>query len=140
MEVFPIAFIWRAMLALSNRISSDELNRVILRTKNVGDLTEGIEKIRRVRASENVEDLGEELISGTAKNDRIIPWMAMASFGWTCIADKDSDAEGFYTLKPRSVEFLRQAVSIRRRHRDFNSVPEYVEFISRCASLPPNLR
>jgi hypothetical protein len=140
MEVFPIAFIWRAMLALKNRISSDELNRVILQSRNLEELNAGINRIREVRISRRVEDLGQELITGTAKNDRIIPWMAMASFGWTCIHDKDSDADGFYTLKPRSVEFLRQAVSIRRRHRDFTSVQKYVEFISRCATLPPDLR
>ena len=140
MEVFPIAFIWRAMLSLDNRINSDELNRVILRTRNVDDLLEGIERIRTARVSGVPDDLGEELIAGAKKNDRIIPWMAMASFGWTCVADKSSDATGFYTIKPRCIGFLRQAVSIRRRHREFASVNDYVQFISRSASLPPDLR
>ena len=140
MEVFPIAFIWRAMLSLENRISSDELNRVILRTKNPDDLLRGIETIRQVRVSGAIDDLGEELVTGDKKNDRIIPWMAMASFGWTAIAEKGTDASGYYVIKPRCVDFLRQAVSIRRRHREFATVKQYVQFISRSASLPPDLR
>lgn len=138
MEVFPLTFIWRAMLALENRINSDELNRVILRTRNPADLALGIEVIRRARNSGRVEDMGDELIVEVAKNDRLIPWMAQASFGWTLIADKDES--GFYQIKDRAVELVRQATMIPHRHRTFRSTQEYVEFLSDCASLPPDLR
>jgi hypothetical protein len=142
-EVFPFSFIWRAMLALDGRITSDELNRAILRTHNPDDLSTAIERIRTFRAGGHALDvLGEELVVEEAKNDRILVWMAWASFGWTLIQDKRSaqgDDEG-YVIAPRARRLLEEAAGVRHRHRSFLDERDYVEHISRCAGLPPDLR
>jgi len=140
-EVFPFAYIWRAMIALDSRISSAELNRVVFRVTNESDLNDAIAKIRDWRESGESEDsLGPETITEKAKNDRIIAWMALASFGWLLIADKRETAQAWYRIRGRAVELLREASQIKRVHRDFTSVPEYINHISNAACLPKDVR
>jgi hypothetical protein len=138
-EVFPFAFIWRAMLALDGCITSDELNRSVFGVRNTKELSDAISTIKNVRQGGNVNDLGAETVIGNAKEDRIIPWMAMASFGWTLLSDKRA-GEGRYCIMPRARELVRQAASVHHKHRDFSSVEEYVGHISRAAALPKDLR
>jgi len=139
-RVFPFAFIWRAMLALDNRISSDELNRAIFKTENDKDLSDAILAIRHARETGNISSLGPETISEQAKNDRILVWMSWASFGWTLITDKRASKSGDYEINPKNRRLIRDAASIIHRHRDFSSEPEYVEHVSKCAGLPKDLR
>ena len=139
-EVFPFAFIWRAMLALDNRISSDELNRAILKTQNETDLTAAIDAIRDARAAGDVTLLGAETVTEPAKNDRILVWMSWASFGWTLITDKRSSASGYYEIPDRSRRVLSDAASISYRHRNFVHEADYVEYISANAGLPKDIR
>lgn len=136
-EVFPFTFIWRAMLGLEGKLSSDELNRAILTVRNTKELEEATARIKRARAADDPNLLGPETVSGTAKNDRLIPWMAMASFGWTLFSDK---VGGFYRVTPRQAAVLEDATRVYRRHREFGSVKEYVEHISRAAALPKDMR
>jgi hypothetical protein len=141
MVVFPFAFIWRAMLALDNRISSDELNRAIFKVRNEDELGQAIGRIAEARTAGTVEPMGEETISGDRKDDRIIPWISIASFGWTLIANKgDAEERGYYTIPVRTVDVVREASLIRHKHREFQSVGEYVDWVSACAALPPDLR
>ena len=72
-RVFPFQFIWRAMLALERRISSDELNRAIFKVQDEEGLNDAIERIREARRTGQVLSLGNEVITGENKNDRIIP-------------------------------------------------------------------
>mgnify|MGYP001145840059 CR=1 FL=1 len=139
-EVFPFAFIWRAMLCLENRISSDELNRALFRVRNESELTEAIERIAEARRTGQIEVMGEETITGPAKNDRIIPWMSMASFGWILISDKRSADGDWYEIPQRMVPLIESAAQLKHRHRDFSSIAEYVEHISSAAALPRDLR
>lgn len=140
-EVFPFAFIWRAMLALDGRISSAELNRVLFRVKNDDDLRVAIAKMQQCRGGgDDHESLGDETITEAAKNDRIIAWMALASFGWLLISDKRETASGYYQIRPRALELLREASQMKRVHREFGSVPEYVNHISDAACLPKDVR
>jgi hypothetical protein len=136
--VFPFAFIWRAMLALDNQLSSDELNRGIFKVQNKAELDECIAKIRQSRVSGNVSLLGPETITGRAKNDRIIPWLSLASFGWTLFPDKGPGDS--YQLDPITASVVREASRIEHPHRNFPSVRAYVEHVSRCAALPKDLR
>lgn len=138
MAVFPFRFIWLAMLKLDNRINSDELNRAIFATRNSDMLPEAIERIRSYRRTSNVSDLGTETVSGRGKNDRIIPIVSIASFGWTLLNQKDTD--GYYTIKPDCVQFLCSAVNVPVIHRDYTSVEEYVTRISQAAALPKDVR
>lgn len=138
MEVFPFRFIWRAMLRLDYRLSSEELNRAIYQVRNAEMLEEAIERIARCRNGGAVADLGTEVLPGTKKNDRIISMVALASFGWTLIDQKD--AEGFYTVKPECIRLLEAAVSLPARHRAFTSVEDYVTAISNSACLPEDYR
>jgi len=139
MRVFPFAFIWRAMFALGGTISSDELNRAIFRVQNEADLAIAIEKIKKGRSDGNLEEMGAEIIIEERKEDRIIPWMSIASFGWTLIIDKKSGG-GIYRIRPSAVDILRQAAAVQHRHREFNSTEEYVLHLSRAAALPEDLR
>jgi hypothetical protein len=138
-EVFPFSFIWRAMLALDDCISSDELNRSLFRVQSKKELSDAISTIKSVRQGGSLDDLGAETVSGDKKDDRIIPWMAMASFGWTLISDKRGKG-GRYCIMSRSRELVRQAASVHHKHRDFSSVEEYVSHISRAAALPEDVR
>lgn len=137
-EVFPFAFIWRAMLSLEGRISSDELNRGIFKVTDENTLAETIGKIRLARATNDTMLLGGETLSGKAKNDRIIPWMSLASFGWTLFPDKRGG--GYYEFDDRTLEVVKEAAKVRHKHRAFSSVADYVKHVARCAALPKDLR
>lgn len=142
MVVFPFQFIWRAMLALDGKISSEELNRAIFKVKNEKDLQSAIIKISESRTSGNTMDLGDEVITGKNKNDRIIPWISLASFGWTLFHDKRGGGEDsiYYRLPPSTISIIREASQIRHKHRNFASEENYIEYISRSACLPEDLR
>lgn len=141
MVVFPFQFIWRAMLALDGKISSDELNRALFRVCNENDLQAAIIKISNVRRSGQIEDLGTEVISGNKKNDRIIPWISLASFGWTLFPDKRGGEDGsYYKLPSATLGIVREAAQIRHKHKEFPSVESYIEYVSRSACLPEDLR
>ena len=137
-RVFPFSFMWRAMLALENRISSDELNRGLFKVRNVDELHLCIERIRVARRSDDLSLMGHETITGDKRNDRIIPWVSMASFGWTLFPDKGNDA--FYQLSESTLPLIQEASKIEHPHREFRSVRDYVLHISRCAALPKDLR
>ena len=141
LEVFPFRFIWTAMLALDGKISSEELNRALFKVKNEDDLDTAIEAIAAAREASDLSLLGPEVVTGKAKNDRIIPWMSLASFGWTLFPDKrEREGSTYYELIPRTIDIVKQAAHWRRKHRDFSSVSEYVEHISASAVLPEDLR
>jgi hypothetical protein len=141
MTVFPFAFIWRAMLALDNRLSSDELNRAIFRVQNEDELATAIDRIHEYRQTDDLAAMGEETETGPGKNDRIISWMSIASFGWMLICDKSADrARTHYTIPATTLPVVREASRIRHRHRDFKTVPEYVEYLASAAALPGDLR
>jgi len=138
MTVFPFRFIWQAMLSLDGKIDSDELNRAIFRVHNADALPTAIDSIRRYRRTGTLADLGGETISGASKNDRLIPVISLASFGWTLMNQKDH--AGYYTLKAGCSRLLEVAVSLPARHRDFGSVQDYVEAIASASCLPRDLR
>lgn len=143
MVVFPFAFIWRAMLALDGRITREELNRGIYRTRNEDDLAAAIVRIRAARADGNVDAIGEPAFErgedGALTARRVRGWMSWASFGWTLVSDERNAAEGFQVAAPWAEEVLRDAAAVRRRHREFADAREYVEHLSRCAGVPPAL-
>lgn len=140
-EVFPFTFIWRAMLNLEGKISSAELNRVLFGVNNTDELELAIAKIadHRMRGAPE-EELGPETITGRARNDRIIPWMALASFGWLLIADKRETGGSWYEIRPTTQQLLSEAAQIKRVHRDFGSLEEYVLHVSDAACLPRDVR
>ena len=77
-NVFPFAFIWRAMLELDDKIDSDELNRTIFRVTDRESLDEAIDTIRDNRdGATNPETLDSETITGKVKDDRIISWILL---------------------------------------------------------------
>ena len=141
MRVFPFQFIWRAMLALGGRISSDELNRAMFRARDEDGLEEAVHLIREARSKGDAAPLGAEVITGPAKNDRIIPWMSLASFGWTLFPDKRTGEHlAYYEIPPSTRSILREAARIKHRHRTFARMDDYVKYISRAAGLPGDLR
>ena len=140
-EVFPFQFIWRAMLRLEGRISSDELNRAIFWVQDDDGLDDAIQRIREARRAGDIPSLGDEVISGPKKNDRIIPWMSLASFGWTLFPDKSSGENPmYYEIPTETRHVLQEAARLKHRHRSFSTVADYVRHISRSAALPKDLR
>jgi hypothetical protein len=139
LRVFPFSFIWRAMLDLDDRISSDELNRALFKVRNEDELSRAIGAIALARREDNVDVMGEETISGPVKNDRIIPWISIASYGWILISNKEAGSD-YYTIPNTTRALLREASQLRRRHVDFDSVGDYVKHLSRAAALPLDLR
>jgi hypothetical protein len=137
-EVFPFRTIWQVMLALNGRINSDELNRAVFKIGSDEEIARAIEAIRIYRVSGNVGDMGPETVTEEAKNDRILVWMGLASFGWMLIEEKGGD--GYYSIRPNCLHILTEASRIRHRHRTFTNEAEYFRHISRCAALPPDLR
>lgn len=137
--VFPFSFIWRAMLALDGRINSDELNRAIFKVTSEEQLEDAIAKIAASRQTKSLKNLGAETVTGSKKDDRIIPWMSLASFGWTLISDKKAGG-GYYEILDRTKSIVREASRIRHRHREFPSARSYVEYISNAAALPLDMR
>lgn len=138
-EVWPFSFIWRAMLALEDKISSDELNRAMFKVRNEDDLCGAIETIREARAAGDITLLGDEVVTGAEKNDRIIPWIALASFGWTTISSKKAGSD-YYEIVSKARPLLLEASRIRHKHREFADAKEYVSYLDRCAALPKDLR
>ena len=138
MKVFPFRFIWTAMLRLGGRINSDELNRAIFSTRDADMLSDAIERIKSYRISGNVDDLGAETVTGRAKNDRLIPIVCLASFGWTLINQKDTS--GYYVIRSRCDRILEAACSVPVIHRNYSSVEEYVSRMARAACLPKDVR
>lgn len=140
-HVFPFAFIWRAMLSLDGRISSEELNRGLFKVQNEGELSSMLDLVRRSREVDDVTILGARTLEGDNRNDRIIPWMSLASFGWAIFPDKRGGQDGsVYELDPKTIPLVREASRVRHKHRAFASVDEYVAYIARCAALPKDLR
>ena len=140
-RVFPFQFIWRAMLALDDQISSDELNRAIFRVQDEDGLSAAIARIRDVRRTGQLQSLGDETITGPRRNDRIVPWMSLASFGWTLFPDKHSGRDPMYYEIPSTTRpILQEAARITHRHRSFTATADYVQYISRSAALPKDLR
>lgn len=128
------------MLALDGTITSDELNRAIFRTGNEDDLNDAIIRIREARERNDPSLLGNEVVTETAKNDRVLVWMAWASFGWTLIGDKRQSAAGLYEIRPLAKRILREASMLRHRHKDYDSEEKYFKYISDSAGLPEDLR
>jgi hypothetical protein len=138
-KVFPFLYIWRAMLALEGKISSDELNRAIFRTRDLNSLNDAIARIARRRKTDGpLQDLGDETVTEERKNDRIIPWMSLASFGWMFVRPKGGSE--YYQLRPRAERLLAGASRAVVRHRDFDSAADYVRHVSKAACLPKDLR
>lgn len=140
-RVFPFRAIWTAMLDLGLILSSDELNRALFKVTDDDSLARAIRAIHEARRSGRIDDLGSETIQGKGKNDRIIPWMSLASFGWTLIMDKrESPAEGYYHVRPEFITILEGALAAPARHREFSSVRAYAEYLGEAASLPKDVR
>jgi hypothetical protein len=138
--VFPFNFIWRAMLALDDKISSEELNRAIFKVTSAAELDEAVDAIATARWADDETLLGNQVITGPRRNDRVVPWISLASFGYTLIADKSEDSERrYYRIRRGTKPVVDRAARIRLRHQEFGSVPEYVEYLSKMAGLPPIL-
>jgi hypothetical protein len=140
-KVFPFAFIWRAMLALDGKISSDELNRAIFKVKNDDDLARAIGLIAKARQDGNPVTMGERVIADEPINDRIIPYLALASFGWTLFPDKrETESKDYYEIPRETLSLVKEAAKARYKHREFGSAEEYILHVSNSAALPRDLR
>lgn len=137
MQVFHCSFIWSAMLELDNKIASEEVNCAILKVRNRDELSKAIEAIGQARKAGSLDMLGEPVESSGKANDRIIPWMALASFGWTLF---DQKRDGYYTIPERNIEILRNAANFDHQHRDFSTESEYAQHIANAAQLPKDVR
>lgn len=105
-DVLPCVCIWKAMRALDNKISYEEMNRVLLHVMEMNQLDEAIQIIRNARAKYSsfpvLDDavltalLGEPVHTNQA-SARIAPWFSFAGWGGLVIA-QNPDTDGFRTL------------------------------------------
>lgn len=138
-QVFPFAFIWRAMLALEGRLSSEELNCGILHAMSGDALEDVIGRIKAFRKAGDKSCLHAPVVPpGPGQNDRLIPWMAWASFGWILIQPKGGSE--YYTVAPKAVRLLNNAASIKRKHQEFSSETAYIEHVAAASGLPKDMR
>lgn len=134
---FPARFIWKAMLQLGGRLSSEEINRGIMKTKSEEDLEEVISRIKYSRNTQKSESIGDPVIpSGPGQNDRIIPWISLASFGFTFILDKRESVSGDYEIRPGCLDMMNYACAYRPAFKEFEDVEKYVQHLSSAARLP----
>lgn len=138
-QVHPFLTIWRVMLGCESRITSEELNRVVLRIPSDEHVSGAIAQIRNARATLRDypdasldEVLGQRVIEGKSVSDRLIPWMALASFGWLLIADKQG---GEYRIRPEAEQLLVRAASVYPAHRVFGDRLQYYDYLARVSGL-----
>ncbi|MEV4722668.1 hypothetical protein [Micromonospora humida] len=139
-KAFPFTYIWRAMLALDDRITSDELNRALFYAIDEPSLQDAIERIAAHRADRMAGALQPEVLDGPRKNDRIVPWISLASFGYALIQDKRESDGVHYRIRPQARRLLQEASQIKHRHREFADTAAYVRHISASAFLPKDVR
>jgi hypothetical protein len=135
-KVFPYAFIWRVMLAADDCVNSTELKCEVLRLRNEDDLADCVTRIREYRRTGDESAMQAPI--AVDKDDRLIPWMSLASFGWALIREKDTS--GYYRIDPPSRRTLERAAEVRRKHREFESEEDYLRHIEAAAALPEDLR
>lgn len=127
-KVFPARFIWRAMLELDG-LSSDEIASEIMRTTDEQSLSEAIDRIRTARAG------GATLRPRvTDENDRVIPIINQASFGWLLIAKKGGQ-ETVYRFAKGMDRLAAAALSREPTAADWDSKEKYVRHIANGAML-----
>ena len=137
-KVFPYAFIWRVMLAAEHRVDSMELKCGVLRLRDETEIAGAVERILKYRRTGNASAMQNPIVVDT--DDRLIPWMSLASFGWALIADKKDSTDGYYRIRPDSLRVLERAAEVRHVHRDFATEQAYLEYIERAAAIPEDLR
>lgn len=136
----PFAYLWRAMLRLEDVISSEELNRGLFYATDEDTLTDAIDRIKRSRDDPMSGALQPEVETGARKNDRIIPIIAAASFGYCFMQDKRETGGDYYRLRPETKRVVESAAMAQYPFREFSKVAEYVEYISTMAALPKDIR
>ncbi|MFI2649658.1 hypothetical protein [Micromonospora fulviviridis] len=139
-NAFPFSYIWRAMLALDDKITSEELNCALFYAIDEPSLQDAVERISRHRADPGAGALRPEVLVGARKNDRIVPWISLASFGYSLIQDKRESDSIHYRIRPEARRLLQEASQIKHRHRDFVDTTAYVRHISASACLPKDVR
>lgn len=110
-DVLPCVCIWKAMRELDNKISYEEMNRVILHVMKMSQLDEAIRIIRAARMNyDNYSGLDEtklnEVLGRPVHTDqptaRIAPWFSFAGWGGLII-EQNSDKNGFRHLVNETV-------------------------------------
>lgn len=139
-NVHPFQAIWRIMVSCGWRISSEELNRVVMRIDDDDEVPTAAEKLRQARRifeSDATADpdavLGPAVVTGSSVNDRLIPWISLASFGYSLIGDKDSD--GYYRARPEAKGLLLRAAAAKQTHHEFDDMISYLEYLVRASHL-----
>ena len=135
-KVHPFHAIWRVMAACDWKISSEELNRVVMRIEDDGAVVGAANRIRQAReildndvTADSDAILGPAVIAGRSVNDRLIPWISLASFGYSLIGDKDSD--GYYRARPEAKALLSRAAANPQTHHEFEDMMSYLDYLVR---------
>jgi hypothetical protein len=103
-NVHPHFCIWKAMLALDNKIHFEEMNRVILRVRDESDIGEAIRKIQSARLilggdysqadeASFVQNLGDP-VHTNQPSARIASWYSQAGWGGLLI-ERHADSDGY---------------------------------------------
>ena len=110
-DVLPCVCIWKAMRALDNKISYEEMNRVILHIMEMNQLDEAIQIIQNARSRyDTYSVLDEATLNSVLGNPvhtdqptaRIAPWFSFAGWGGLVIK-QNVDNNGFRYLVEETV-------------------------------------
>ena len=137
-EVFPYDFIWKVMLGAEDRINTLELKCEVLRMRSDDEIPAAIDRILEYRRTRRAEAMRPPIPVDT--DDRIIPWMSLASFGWALITDKKDSTDRYYRIRPEARRVVERAAATFNRHRDFPDEVAYLQHIERAAGVPEDLR
>ena len=135
-DVQPYVCIWKVMRALDNKISFEELNRVMLHIPSMSQLDGAIQKIRNARKKcasykKAKPQLLDELLgppTHTSQDSaRIAPWFSLAGWGGLII-ERKNDADGFRRLVPEAIGALDRKLANLPPYFDAGTEEEWLRY------------
>lgn len=147
-DVLPCVCIWRAMRELDNKISYEEMNRVILHIMEMSQLDEAIQIIRDARIKytsySNLDDTTLNLILGSPVHTdqptaRIAPWFSFAGWGGLVI-EQNADDNGFRYLVKETIPQIDTIIEKPYPHFETDDKDEWLRYyIGSAAEMPVGL-
>ena len=135
-DVQPYVCIWKAMRVLQNKITYEEMNRVILHIASMSQLDAAIQKIRDARASTNNYEgltseqldtlLGPQVHTSQA-TARIAPWFSLAGWGGLII-EQTQDDEGFRRLVPAALDAIDEKLADLPAYYNATTADEWLDY------------
>ena len=135
-DVQPYVCIWKAMRVLQNKISFEEMNRVILHIASMSQLDEAIQKIGEARAKtknynyltrDQMDRLLGPQVHTEQESARIAPWFSLAGWGGLII-ERKQDNEGFRHLVPLALDAIDEKLADIPKYYNAHTEDEWLDY------------